>query len=125
MKKTTQLKSKEISREWHLLDADSQVLGRFASNVAKLLMGKNKITYTPHMDMGDYVVILNAEKIVVTGKKAEQKVYYRHSGFPGGLKEVSYAKLKKEQPEKIIKMAVAGMLPKNRLRKLRLKRLKF
>jgi large subunit ribosomal protein L13 len=122
--KTHQPKKKDIKRAWHLIDANGQILGRMASNVTKFLMGKNKVDYAPHLDMGDYVVILNASKVEVTGRKEKQKVYYKHSGYPKGFKEVSYQKLKKERPERIINLAVKRMLPDNRLRDKRMRRLK-
>ena len=122
--KTYQPKIKEIKRDWHLLDAKDKVLGRLATKAAQILMGKNKVTYSQHLDSGDYVVILNAGKVVLTGKKSTQKVYRSHSGYPGGFKEVSYAKLAKENPAKVIELAVAGMLPTNKLKEPRLKRLK-
>jgi len=123
-KKTYQPKHKDINRNWHLIDAEKKVLGRLSSQITKLLMGKHKVDYAPHMDMGDYIVVINAKKIVVTGKKEDNKVYYRHSGYPGGFKEIKYSKLKKEQPEKIIKLAVKRMLPSNRLRDNRMSRFK-
>jgi len=123
--KTYQPKHSEITRESHLLDADGQVLGRFATQVAELLMGKNKPKFSRHMDMGDFVTVKNSKLVKLTGKKDSQKVYKSHSGFPGGYKEVKVAQLRKEQPEKIIKSAVKGMLPKNRLQADRMARLKF
>jgi len=122
--KTYQPKQKEIKRNWHLIDAKGKVLGRMASEIAQLLMGKHKANYATHIDMGDYVVVLNAKEVELTGKKMDQKVYYKHSGYPGGLKEVKVKKLLKEQPEKVIEKAVYGMLPTNRLRKKRMRRLK-
>ncbi len=122
--KTYQPKGKDIKRSWHLIDAQGQILGRMASDLVKLLMGKNKVNYAPHMDMGDYVVVINAAKIEVTGRKEKQKVYYKHSGYPGGFKKVAYLKLKKEKPERIINLAVKRMLPDNRLRAKRMRRLK-
>jgi large subunit ribosomal protein L13 len=122
--KTYQPKAKEIKRDWHLIDAQGQILGRLASEVAKLLMGKHKPIYVPHLDMGDFVVVTNAQKIKVTGRKEKQKVYQKHSGYPGGFKEVAFLKLKKEQPAKIIQLAVRRMLPDNRLRDKRMTRLK-
>ncbi len=122
--KTYHLKNKEITRKWHLIDAKGEVLGRLASRVATLLMGKNKVTYSPHLDTGDSVVVFNCEKIVLTGKKPKQKVYRRHSGYPGGFKEISFEKMMKENPENVIRHAVSGMLPDNRLKSKRLRRLK-
>ena len=123
--KTFQPKHKDVEREWHHLDANGMVLGRLATEIAILLMGKHKPTFSKHMDSGDFVVVTNVEKIKVTGKKEKQKVYRRHSGFPGGLKEVSYEKMKKEHPERILEHAVKGMLPNNRLLDDRMIRLKL
>lgn len=124
MMKTYQPKGKEIKRNWHLIDAKEEVLGRLSSGVANLLMGKGKPTYSPHIDSGDWVVIVNAEKVKLTGRKAEQKLYRRHSGYPGGFKEVSFEKMITEHPERVIQHAVDGMLPDNRLKKHRMARLK-
>lgn len=123
--KTYQPKQKEVSRNWHLIDAKGEVLGRLATKVAGLLMGKGKATFSTHMDVGDFVVVTNVEKIVVTGKKDLQKVYRSHSGYPGGLKEVSFAKMSETHPERILEHAVSGMLPDNRLKKDRLAKLKL
>ncbi len=123
--KTYQPTQKEVKRDWHLIDAKGQSLGRVASEIAKILMGKNKATYSPHMDSGDYVVIVNAEKVVLTGKKPEQKLYRSHSGYPGGFKEISFKKMSAEHPERVIQHAVDGMLPENRLKKDRMGRLKI
>lgn len=125
MNKTFQPKEKEIKRSWQLIDANDQILGRLAAKIAGLLMGKGKVTYAPHIDSGDYVVVVNAEKVAVTGKKALQKVYRGHSGYPHGFKEVSFEKMHKEHPERIIEHAVGGMLPENRLKKERMARLKI
>lgn len=122
--KTYQPKAKEIIREWHLIDAQSKVLGRLASEIAQLLIGKKKKNYANNFDMGDWVVVINASKIELTGRKREQKVYYRHSGYPGNLKEIKFKKYLKDSPEKIIEIAVSGMLPRNRLHKKRMTRLK-
>lgn len=122
--KTYQPKEKEIKREWHLIDADGAILGRLSSEIAGYLMGKHKASFSRHMDSGDYVVVINAQKVKLTGKKPEQKVYRSHSGYPGGFKEISFAKMKKEHPERIIEHAVGGMLPHNRLKKDRMARLK-
>lgn len=121
--KTLQENIKNVKRVWHLVDAKGAVLGRTATKIANLLMGKNKVIYTPNVDMGDNVVVLNAGKVKLTGKKMEQKVYRSHSGYPKGFKEVSLKKLYKERPEEVVKKAVSGMLPQNRLKKLRLARL--
>jgi large subunit ribosomal protein L13 len=121
--KTYQPKGKEVIRSWHLIDAKDEILGRLATKVVSLLMGKGKVSYSPHMDSGDFVVILNAEKIKLTGKKETDKVYQGHSGYPGGFKEVSIVKMRKEHPIRIIQKAVFGMLPDNRLRSKRMVRL--
>jgi large subunit ribosomal protein L13 len=121
--KTYQPKQGEIKREWHLIDAKDQVLGRISTQIANLLMGKNKVTFSTHMDSGDNVVVLNAEKVTLTGQKTSQKVYRSHSGYPGGFKEVSFDKMFEKHPERIIEHAVSGMLPDNRLKSKRLKRL--
>lgn len=122
--KTYQPKEKEVKREWHLIDARSAILGRIATQAAIFLTGKHKTTYSTHMDMGDFVVILNAEKVEVTGKKASQKVYRSHSGYPSGLKERSYKQVMEEHPERILEHAISGMIPDNRLKDPRLLRLK-
>ena len=121
--KTYQPKKKEVKREWHLIDADGQVLGRMATGISKLLMGKHKPKYASHIDMGDYVVVLNASKVELTGRKKDQKVYRGHSGYPGGFKEVSFQKMIQEHPERVIEKAVSGMLPGNRLKQNRMRRL--
>jgi large subunit ribosomal protein L13 len=113
--KTYHAKPGEVEREWLLIDATDMVLGRLASEVAQILKGKRKPTYTPHVDTGDFVVIVNAEKVRLTGNKANTKNYYSHSGFPGGLKEVSFQRMLAKHPERIIEKAVKGMLPKNTL----------
>ena len=122
--KTYHTKVKELKRSWNLLDAKGEMLGRLATKAATILMGKHKVTYSTHIDSGDYVVIVNSEKIKLSGKKASQKVYRSHSGYPGGFKEVSYAKLSKENPARVIELAISGMLPSNRLKRARLERLK-
>lgn len=122
--KTYQPKAKEIKRNWHLVDAKDKVLGRLSTEIVKMLMGKNKVDYVPHLDQGDYVVVTNAGKVLLTGRKIEQKVYYSHSGYPGGFKKVAVKKLLNERPEKIIEKAVFGMLPDNRLKRKRMARLK-
>jgi large subunit ribosomal protein L13 len=123
MYKTYQPKEKEIKRDWHLIDAKDQILGRLSTNVATLLMGKQKANYSTHMDSGDNVVIINCEKVKLTGRKKEQKVYRGHSGYPGGFKEVSFEKMFKEHPNRVIEFAVSGMLPDNRLKSDRMARL--
>jgi large subunit ribosomal protein L13 len=114
----------DIKREWFVVDATDQTLGRLASDVANILRGKHKPTYAPHMDGGDFVVIVNAEKVAVTGNKAVQKLYYRHSGYPGGLSELSFEQMQARYPERIIEGAVRGMIPKNRLGRQMLTKLK-
>ncbi len=114
-KNTYSARPKDIDRKWYLVDAQGQVLGRLATQVATVLKGKHKAIYTPSMDTGDHVIIINASKVTVTGDKANQKVYYHHSGFPGGLKETPYAVMLDRHPEQVIIHAVRGMLPKNRL----------
>nr|WP_296484934.1 50S ribosomal protein L13 [uncultured Acetatifactor sp.] len=104
-----------IDRKWYVVDATGMTLGRLASEVAKILRGKNKPVFTPHLDMGDYVIVINAEKISVTGKKLDQKVYYHHSGYVGGLKEVTLKEKMNKKPEQVIELAVKGMLPKGPL----------
>ena len=122
---TTSIRAEEITRDWYLVDADNQILGRLASRVAQILRGKNKPYFTPHMDMGDFVVIINAEKVKVTGNKEADKTYFRHSGYPGGITEVNLKNVRQQHPEKIITNAVKGMLPHNRLGRKLLKHLKI
>ena len=122
--KTYSQKAKEINREWWLVDASSMPLGKLAVVIADKLMGKSKVTYTPHIDNGDYVVVINAKDIVVTGEKMTQKKYYRHSGYPGGLKELKLEEVLEKDPSRVIVSAVKGMLPKNKLAAERLKRLR-
>ncbi len=121
---TYSAKAKDIQRNWHLVDAKGKTLGRLSSVVASVLKGKTKPVYTPHVDTGDFVIVVNAEKIHLTGSKLDQKVYYRHSGYPGGLKSITAGRLLKKKPEDIIKMAVQGMLPKTQLGKQMLTKLK-
>ena len=113
--KTYSAKASEIEKKWVLIDAEGVVLGRLASRVANILRGKTKTTYTPHMDCGDNVIIINAGKIHLTGKKLTDKVYYWHTGFPGGIKSITFDKLIDKAPERIIQKAVKGMMPKNKL----------
>jgi len=122
--KTSSAKSHEIERKWFVIDAQGQTLGRLATRVATVLRGKHKPIYTPHIDCGDYVIVVNADKINVTGKKLDQKMYYRHSGYPGGLKQVSLRRQLQTHPERVIEAAVRGMLPKNRLGRKMFKKLK-
>jgi len=105
----------QVERKWHIIDAEGQTLGRLATEIARLLRGKNKPQYTPHIDTGDFVVVVNAEKVVITGKKAAQKVYRRHTGYPGGLKETSYEAMLERKPTEILRKAVKGMMPRTRL----------
>jgi large subunit ribosomal protein L13 len=114
----------EIVRQWHVVDASDQVLGRVASKAAMILMGKHKPTYTKFLDTGDHVIVINAAKIRVTGSKESQKVYRRHSGYPGGLSEVSFQKVRETRPTRIVEQAVAGMLPKTKLGKQMYRKLK-
>lgn len=113
--RTRSIKNTEIEKDWLIADANGHTLGRFASKIAQILRGKHKVNYTPHMDMGDFVVVINAEKILVTGNKENQKMYFKHTGYPGGTSETSLAHLRQKNPEKIIQNAVRGMLPHNRL----------
>lgn len=112
---TAKISGKNIQREWHLIDAKDKTLGRLAVEVAKLLRGKNKVNFVPYLDQGDYVVVVNSAKVSVTGKKENQKMYYRHSGYPGGLKSESLGKLRSRRPEEILRHAILGMLPKGSL----------
>ena len=113
--KTFSIKQSEVEKNWILADAEGKILGRFASKIAQLLKGKHKPTYTPHMDMGDFVVVINAEKIQVTGNKERDKKYFSHTGYPGGGKETSLADIRRSKPEKLVHNAVKGMLTHNRL----------
>ena len=123
--KTFSLKKEDVDRKWYIADADGQILGRLASTIASVLRGKHRETFTPHLDMGDHVIVVNANKIRVTGRKAEQKTYYHHTGYPGGLRTEKYNKLIQEHPERIIRSAVWGMLPHNRLGRKLIKKLKI
>ena len=123
--KTFSQKPADVTRRWILIDAKDATLGRVSTAIAKYLIGKYKPTYTPHVDGGDYVVVVNARELVVTGAKETDKMYYRHSGFPGGLKEVQLKELREKSPESIIQEAVKGMLPKNKLAADRLGRLRI
>ena len=123
--KTKTLKISEIEKDWWIADAESQILGRLASKVAQILRGKHKVNFVPHMDNGDCVVVINAEKIMVTGKKEEKKSYFRHTGYPGGVKTTSLSLLRRTYPERIIENAVKGMLPHNKLGRRILKHLKI
>lgn len=113
--KTYHQKPTEVQRDWLLIDAEDQVVGRLATQIATLLRGKHKPTYTPSIDGGDFVVVINAEKIKIMGRKADQKVYYRHTGYPGGIKATPYRMMLAKHPDRILRIAVKGMLPKNRM----------
>ncbi len=123
--KTYSQKSSEITRRWILIDAKDATLGRLSTQIAKYLIGKYKPTYTPHIDSGDYVVVINAAEVPVTGAKETDKIYYRHSGFPGGIKDAQLKEVREKFPERIIESAVRGMLPKNKLSPERMARLKI
>tara|TARA_B100000287_G_scaffold422931_1_gene465551 strand:+ start:1430 stop:1858 length:429 start_codon:yes stop_codon:yes gene_type:complete len=122
--KTKTLRISEIEKDWWIADADSQILGRLASRVAQVIRGKHKVNYVPHMDNGDCVVVVNAEKILVTGKKEEKKSYFRHTGYAGGVKTTTLSHMRRTYPERIIENAVKGMLPHNKLGRRMLKHLK-
>ncbi len=123
--KTYSAKPDEVVRQWYLIDAEAKTLGRLATQIADLLRGKGKPMYTHHIDTGDFVVVVNAEKVHVTGNKLEQKIYYRHSGYPGGLRQRTLAEQLERRPEEVLRKAVKGMLPKNRLAAAQLKKLKI
>ncbi len=124
MRKTYSAKPEEIERTWYVVDAEGKTLGRLAAEIAKILRGKHKPIYTPHVDTGDYVIVVNADKVRVTGKRLDQKIYYRHSGYIGGLKAVPLRRMLETHPERVIEHAVKGMLPKNRLGRKMYKKLK-
>jgi large subunit ribosomal protein L13 len=113
----------DVQRAWYVIDAENEVLGRLASEVAQILRGKHKPTYAPHMDMGDHVIVVNADKVRLTGQKAEQKVYHHHSGYPGGLRTVPYGRESSRRPDRVVERAVRGMLPHNRLGRSMLRKL--
>lgn len=113
----------KVERKWYVVDADGQTLGRLASEIAKVLRGKNKPIYTPHIDTGDYVIVVNADKVKVTGKKLDQKIYYRHSDYVGGMKEFTLREMMDRKPERVIELAVKGMLPKGPLGRVMIKKL--
>lgn len=115
----------EVERKWYVIDAEDKTLGRLASEIARLLRGKNKPQYTPHVDTGDFVIVVNADRVSVTGKKAEQKLYRRHTGYPGGLREVSYERMMARKPTEILRKAVRGMMPGTRLGRQQLRKLKI
>ncbi len=115
MRQTTMLKTEEVKKEWYVVDAAGENLGRLATKVATVLRGKHKPTFTPHVDCGDYVIVINADKIVYTGDQNAKKTYYHHSGYPGGLKAITIGDLKKKDPAKLVEMAICGMIPHNKL----------
>ena len=121
--KTYMANPDKIERKWYVVDAEGQTLGRLASEVAKVLRGKNKPVYTPHIDTGDYVIVINADKVAVTGKKLQQKIYYHHSDYVGGMKETTLAEMMAKKPEMVIELAVKGMLPKGPLGRSMIKKL--
>ena len=122
--KTISAKAETVQRSWYVIDAEGQTLGRLATEVARRLRGKHKTEYTPHVDTGDYIVVVNAEKVKVTGRKAFDKTYYRHTGHPGGLKEATFTQMIERSPEKVIELAVKGMLPRNPLGRAMYRKLK-
>jgi large subunit ribosomal protein L13 len=123
--RTYSAKPLEVERAWYVVDAEAQTLGRLATQIAGVLRGKGKPAYTPHVDTGDFVVVVNAEKIRVTGNKLDQKIYYRHSGYPGGLRERTLREQLDRRPEEVLRKAVKGMLPKNKLASAQLRKLKI
>jgi large subunit ribosomal protein L13 len=122
--KTYSAKAESVERDWFLIDADGKTLGRLATEIARRLRGKHKAVYTPHVDTGDYIVVINAEKVKVTGNKAKDKMYYNHSGYMGGLKQINFEDLIQKAPERVIEAAVKGMLPKNPLGRAMYRKLK-
>lgn len=123
--KTYMARPLEVERKWYVVDAEGKTLGRLASEIARLLRGKNKPQYTPHVDTGDFVVVVNADRVSVTGRKAEQKLYRRHTGYPGGLRETSYEQMMARKPTEILRKAVYGMMPKTRLGRQQFRKLKI
>jgi len=124
MKRTYQAKKEEIDAKWYVVDADGKVLGRLAAKLASVLRGKNKPIFTPHVDTGDFVVVVNAKKVVLTGKKLQDKTYYHYTGYPGGIRETSAEKMMAKKPTEVLRLAVKGMLPKNTLGRQMLRKLK-
>ena len=122
--KTVSAKKNEVARKWFVVDANGVVLGRMASKIASILRGKNKVEYTPHVDTGDFVIVINAEKVKLTGNKEEDKIYYRHTGWQGHLKETPASRMRERHPEQIVELAVKGMLPRGNLGRAMLKKLK-
>jgi large subunit ribosomal protein L13 len=125
MMKSYMARPLEVERKWYVVDAEGKHLGRLASEIARVLRGKTKVQYTPHVDVGDFVVVVNADRVVVTGRKAEQRVYRRHSGYPGGMKETSYEQMLARKPTEVLRKAVYGMMPKTRLARKQFKKLKI
>ena len=123
--KSYMARPQEVERKWHVIDAGDKTLGRLASEIARILRGKNKPQYTPHIDTGDFVVVINADRVKVSGRKAEQKLYRRHTGYPGGLRETSYEQMMDRKPTEILRKAVWGMIPKTRLGRRQFKKLKI
>ncbi len=123
--KTVSAKKETVRRDWYVVDATDKVLGRIATEIANRLRGKHKPEYTPHIDTGDYIVVVNADKVRVTGKKVTDKMYFRHTGYPGGIKETSFGKLMETHPERAIEIAVKGMMPRNKLSRAMLGKLKI
>jgi len=121
---TSAPKVNEIKRQWYVVDATDKILGRLASEIAQVLRGKRKPEYAPHADIGDHVIVINAEKVRITGNKAEDKVYYRHTGYPGGLRSTSYRRMQERHPDRVIRKAVRGMLPHNNLGRMQFKKLR-
>ncbi len=122
--KTFTAKPESVQRDWYVIDADGKTLGRLATEIARRLRGKHKPEYTPHVDTGDYIIVVNCEKVAVTGRKAEDKMYYKHTGFPGGIREINFEKLIARKPEMVIEKAVKGMLPKGPLGRAMYRKLK-
>jgi large subunit ribosomal protein L13 len=125
MMKSYMARPLEVERKWYVVDAEGKHLGRLATEIVRVLRGKNKPQYTPHVDVGDFVVVVNADRVAVTGKKAEQRVYRRHSGYPGGMKETSYEQMFARKPTEVLRKAVYGMMPKTRLARKQFKKLKI
>jgi large subunit ribosomal protein L13 len=125
MMKSYMARPLEVERKWYVVDAEGKHLGRLATEIVRVLRGKNKPQYTPHVDVGDFVVVVNADRVAVTGRKAEQRVYRRHSGYPGGMKETSYEQMLASKPTEVLRKAVYGMMPKTRLARKQFKKLKI
>jgi large subunit ribosomal protein L13 len=125
MMKSYMARPLEVERKWYVVDAEGKHLGRLATEIVRVLRGKNKPQYTPHVDVGDFVVVINADRVAVTGRKAEQRVYRRHSGYPGGMKETSYEQMLARKPTEVLRKAVYGMMPKTRLARKQFKKLKI